>query len=340
MFKKFLKSVKEFVVEEYKFLICMAVFYIVCTFPVNYYIVIGGGVSDVGERIEVQNKTESKGSFNLTYVSELKGTVMTYALSYVIPTWDRESMSDYKYSESEDYSDIEFRGELDLESTNGSATKVAYELAGKTYKEISSKMYVIGIFDEYESEFKIRDELLEINGVVCESMKHCSEYIQTLEVGKNIPVKVIRDGKEKEITSKLYKEGDRKVFGIALQTSKKYETDPKVSIKFNAGEAGPSGGLMTTLEIYDQLVDEDLTKGLVIAGTGTVDDEGNVGEIGGVKYKVLGAVDGDADVFLVPAGDNYKEAVAVKEEKNLDIEIIEVKSVGEAIEKLSKIKKQ
>ena len=340
MFKKFLKSVKEFVVEEYKFLICMAVFYIVCTFPVNYYIVIGGGVSDVGERIEVQNKTESKGSFNLTYVSELKGTVMTYALSYVIPTWDRESMSDYKYSESEDYSDIEFRGELDLESTNGSATKVAYELAGKTYKEISSKMYVIGIFDEYESEFKIRDELLEINGVVCESMKHCSEYIQTLEVGKNIPVKVIRDGKEKEITSKLYKEGDRKVFGIALQTSKKYETDPKVSIKFNAGEAGPSGGLMTTLEIYDQLVDEDLTKGLVIAGTGTVDDEGNVGEIGGVKYKVLGAVDGDADVFLVPAGDNYKEAVAVKEEKKLDIEIIEVKSVEEAIEKLSKIKKQ
>ena len=160
MFKKFLKAVKEFVVEEYKFLICMAIFYIVCTFPVNYYIVIGGGVSSVGERIEVQNKTKSKGSFNLTYVSELKGTVMTYALSYIITTWDRESMSDYKYSESEDYADIEFRGELDLESTNGSATKVAYELAGKTYKEISSKMYVIGIFDEYESEFKIRDELI------------------------------------------------------------------------------------------------------------------------------------------------------------------------------------
>ena len=31
---------------------------------------------------------------------------MTYALSYVIPTWDRESMSDYKYSEAEDYEDL------------------------------------------------------------------------------------------------------------------------------------------------------------------------------------------------------------------------------------------
>ena len=339
MFKKFLKAVKEFVVEEYKFLICMAIFYIVCTFPVNYYIVIGGGVSSVGERIEVQNKTKSKGSFNLTYVSELKGTVMTYALSYIIPTWDRESMSDYKYSESEDYADIEFRGELDLESTNGSATKVAYELAGKSYKEISSNMYVIGIFDEYESEFKIRDELISINGKVCESMKHCSDYIQTLEVGKNIPVKVIRNGEKIEITSKLYKEGDRKVFGIALQTSKKYETDPKVSIKFKPGEAGPSGGLMTTLEINDQLVDEDITNGLVIAGTGTIDDNGNVGEIGGVRYKVLGAVDGDADVFLVPAGKNYKEALEVKKEKDLDIMIFQVKTVEEAIEKLSKLKK-
>lgn len=339
MFKKVFNAVKEFVVEEYKFLICMAVFYIVCTFPVNYYIVIGGGVSDVKERIEVTDKYKSKGSFNLTYVSELKGTVMTYALSYVIPTWDRESMSDYKYSESENYDDIEFRGELDLESTNGSATKVAYELAGNTYKEISSKIYVIGRFDEYESELEIRDQLLGINGKVYETIADYAEYIQTLEVGDEIPVKVLRDGKEITINSKLYKEGDRKVFGVALQTSKKYETDPKISIKFKPGEAGPSGGLITTLEIYNQLVKEDITNGLTIAGTGTVDDNGNVGEIGGVRYKVLGAVDGGADIFLVPYGKNYEEAVEVKKEKDLDIAILRVKTVEEAIEKLSQFKK-
>ena len=72
----------------------------------------------------------------------------------------------------------------------------------------------------------------------------------------------------------------------------------------------------------------------------TVDDDGNVGSIGGVKYKVLGAASGDADLFLVPAGDNYKEALRVKKEKNLNIEIISVKTVDEAIEKLSKLKKR
>ena len=339
MFKKVFNYIKEFVVEEYKFLICMLVFYIVCTFPVNYYIVTGGGVSDVGERIEVTDGSKSKGSFNLTYVSELKGTVLTYGLSYLIPSWERDSMSDYKFSENETYDDISFRGELDLESTNGSATKVAYELANKKVKEISSKIYVIALFDDFETEFKIGDEILNVDGKRFETMDEYSDYVQKYDAGEVLNVRVMRNGKEKNIKCKLYEENDRRLFGVALQVSKRYETDPEIKINFKPSEAGPSGGLITTLEIYDKLVKEDVTRGLVIAGTGTVDDEGKVGPIGGVRYKVLGAVDGNADVFLVPAGENYNEAIKVKKEKNLDIKILEVSTVSEAIEKLSKLKK-
>lgn len=339
MFKKVFNGIKEFVIEEYKFLICMLVFYIVCTFPVNYYIVVGGGVSDVSERIVVENATKSKGSFNLSYVTELKGSVMTYLLSYVFPTWDRESMSDYKYSESETYEDIAFRGELDLESTNGSAIKNAYRLAGKDYKEISSNIYVIATFDGYDTAFKIKDELLEIDGKSFDTLDEYSKYVQKFDAGDYVEVKVKRNGDEKTIKCKIHDENGRKLFGVALQIVKKYETDPKIEIKFKPSEAGPSGGLMTTLEIYDLLVEEDITNGMVIAGTGTIDDNGNVGEIGGVKYKVLGAEDGKADVFLVPSGVNYKEALEVKKERNLDIEIVEVKTLEDAIEKLSKIKK-
>ena len=158
-------------------------------------------------------------------------------------------------------------------------------------------------------------------------------------LNRYVAVKVLRDGKEKSIKTKLYDESGRKVFGVILQTAKEYETNPKITIKFKPGESGPSGGLITTLEIYDKLIKNDITRGMVIAGTGTIDDNGNVGEIGGVKYKVLGAEDGGADIFLVPAGTNYKEAVKVKKERKLDIKIIEVKTLDDAIEKLSKIKK-
>lgn len=334
LLKRGFNSFKEFIVEEYKFLFCLAFFYIVCTWPVNYYIIIGGGISDVKERIVVEDGYDSKGSFNLSYVSELKGTVLSYLLSYVIPTWDRESMDDYKYSNTDSYDDIEFRGDIDLKSTNASAVKVAYSLAGKSVEEISSKIYVIAVFDEYKTNFLVGDELVSIDEQIFNDVSEYSEYVQKFSVGDVVNVKVIRDGKEKLIKCKIYEEKERKIFGISLQVVREYKTEPKIKINFKSEESGPSGGLITTLEIYDQLFSKDITNSKKIAGTGTVDIKGNVGDIGGVRYKLIGAAAGDADIFLVPNGKNYEEAIKVKKEKKLDIEVIGVSTVEEALKKL------
>lgn len=340
MFKKIWIEAKEFIVEEYKFLITLAVLYIVCTWPVNYYIIIGGGISDVGERIEVSEAYKSKGSFNISYVSELKGTVITYLLSYVIPSWELEDMGNYKYSESENYEDIEFRGDVELQTANSSATKVAYDLAGKEYKEVSSKIYVVGVFDEYDTKFMVQDELLSVDGNTFKEINEYSTYIQKFNEKDTIKVKVLRKGKEVEFDCPLYVEKDRVLFGIILSVVREYDTNPKIEIKFNKSESGPSGGLITTLEIYNQLTKSDLTNSLKIAGTGTVDGEGYVGSIGGVRYKLIGAEAGGADVFLVPKGKNYDECVKVKKEKKLDIKVIGVSTVEEAISELNKLKKK
>ena len=337
MLKRIFNSIKNFVVEEYKFLICTLIFYIICTWPVNYYIIIGGGIDDVSDRIEVEDAYDSKGSFNISYVSELKGTVLTYGLSYVIPSWDRESMSDYKYSEDEDYKDIDFRGELDLKTANGSAIKNAYQLADEEYSEVSSKIYVIANFNEYKTELDVGDELLSVEGKSFDTPQEYSKFIQGYNVGDKLVVKVKRAKKEVELECKVHELDGTKLFGVALQLVKEYETDPDVEIKFKKEESGLSGGLITTLEIYNQLTKNDITNSLKIAGTGTVSDDGTVGSIGGVRYKLIGAEAGGADVFLVPAGKNYKECLKVKKEKKLDIEIISVSNVSEAIEKLAEL---
>ena len=88
---------------------------------------------------------------------------------------------------------------------------------------------------------------------------------------------------------------------------------------------------MTSLAIYDALIDEDLTNGLTISGTGTIDIDGNVGSIGGVKYKLKGAINNKADIFFVPNGENYDEAIKIAEEKKYDIKIIGVSTLKEAI---------
>ena len=287
MLKKFYEKVKEFIKTEYKFILFLIVFVVICTWPVNYYIVIGGGISDISDRVVVENGDSSDGSFNLSYVSELKGTTLSYLLSYVMPHWKRVSMDDY----------------------------------------------VIVKFPEYDNPLEVGDKLLKVNGVLCANLVEFQEAIQKVE-GNSVRVTVLRDGKEMELTSKLYEEENRKVLGVGLQSVTTYDVDPEVEFQFEKNESGPSAGLITTLSIYDQLTKGDLTKGKLIAGTGTIEADGSIGQIGEVEYKLLVAVDGGAQVFLVPAGENYQDCKKMKKEENLDIKLISVKNIDDAIKKL------
>lgn len=333
MLKKFYEKVKEFIKTEYKFILFLIVFVVICTWPVNYYIVIGGGISDISDRVVVENGDSSNGSFNLSYVSELKGTTLSYLLSYVMPHWKRVSMDDYKYTTDEDYQDIEFRSELDLLSSNSNAIYYAYQLADKPCEVVKTDVYVIVKFPEYDNPLEVGDKLLKVNGVLCANLVEFQEAIQKVE-GNSVRVTVLRDGKEMELTSKLYEEENRKVLGVGLQSVTTYDVDPEVKFQFEKNESGPSAGLITTLSIYDQLTKGDLTKGKLIAGTGTIEADGSIGQIGEVEYKLLGAVDGGAQVFLVPAGENYQDCKKMKKDENLDIKLISVKNIDDAIKKL------
>ena len=159
MLKKFYEKVRNFIKEEYKFLLFLIFFVVVCTWPVNYYIVIGGGISDVSDRVVVEDGYTSKGSFNLSYVSELKGTTLSYLLSYVMPHWKKVSMDDYKYTVDEDYEDIEFRSELDLLYSNSNAIYYAYQLADRSCEVINTDVYVIVKFSNYDNPLEVGDKL-------------------------------------------------------------------------------------------------------------------------------------------------------------------------------------
>lgn len=335
--KKIWNEIKTTIKEEYKFIIALFILYIILQFPLNYYIVTGGGISDISSRIDVAEKNPSKGSFNISYVIERKGTILTYGLSYLIPSWERESVDNYKYTEEDSIEDIEFRSDLDLKTANGQATYWAYTLAKKEVNLTNEDLYVILTFKEYETPLKVQDRIISMDGNSYHSLKEYKDYIQTKEKGSTIKVLVDRKGKELELDVPVYEEKGVSIIGIALQYVKEYETNPDVNIHFRRSESGPSGGLITTLEIYNQLTEKDLTKGYKIAGTGTIEPDGTIGEIGGIEHKILGASRAKADYFLVPK-DNYKAAKKYQEEKKLKIKLIEVKTIEDAIEKLENLK--
>lgn len=334
--KSFFKELKDTIKEEYKFILVLVSLYIILQFPLNYYILTGGGVSNVASRIDVEEKNKEKGSFNISYVTERKGTVLTYGLSYLIPSWERESVDNYKYTEEDSIEDIEFRSDLDLKTANGQATYWAYTLANKKVELIAENLYVILTFKTFETPLKVQDKILSLDGNTYHSLQEYKDYIQTKEIGSTIEVLVERKGKEKVISAPVYQDKDKKVLGIALQYVKEYETSPSVDIHFRRSESGPSGGLITTLEIYNQLTKKDLTKGYKIAGTGTIEPDGSIGEIGGIEHKILGASKAKIDYFLVPEA-NYQVAKNYQKAKKLKIKLIKVTTIQEAIQKLENL---
>jgi PDZ domain-containing protein len=96
---------------------------------------------------------------------------------------------------------------------------------------------------------------------------------------------------------------------------------------------GPSAGMMHTIAIIDTLTEGELSHGRVIAGTGTIRLDGTVGNIGGVRQKVVAAEAAGAEVIMVPAG-NYQAALTA--ERN-SIEIIPIATLDEAISYLESL---
>ncbi len=90
---------------------------------------------------------------------------------------------------------------------------------------------------------------------------------------------------------------------IGISPVEMYEPNKAMNIKFHTGSriGGSSAGMMFALAIYDRLTPGELTGGKHIAGTGTIEVDGSVGPIGGIRQKTLGAASGGATLFLVPA---------------------------------------
>lgn len=328
---------KKFIKENYLVLLFGIVFMATILYPLPYYIYTGGGTINVKDKIHIENK-ETKGDFNLCYVEQINANIPTFLLSKLLSNWDSVSKEEVSLNDKEDIKDIYKRDKIYLEEANQNAIFVAYKKAGKSVNILDKHLYIIYLEEDSDTDLKIGDDILEIDGSKIDSLTDISKILNSYEVGSKLNIKVKRNGKEMMKYAIVHEKDGRKLIGIALTSIYDYEVDPKITFTFSNSESGPSGGFMVTLAIYNQLIDSDISNGLKIAGTGTIDIEGNVGSIGGVKYKLKGAVDSKSDIFLVPAGENYEEAIKYQKKYHYDIKIIGISTFEEAIEKLESMK--
>lgn len=323
--------IKKLIKDNFSFLIILVIVGLFFYLKLPYYIMAPGGTINITDRVELAGYKVDNGSINMLYVSEYKATP-SMCLYSLLRGYDINSIDDRKLS-NESMTEIERRNKIMRDNSLDIALMVAYNKAGK-YINVKSKKNVV-IATTMDNGLLVGDIILEVDNNVAEDISEIKKIINSKEENDYVTFKVLRNNKEKEIKSKIYLEDNNKVVGVVIITDYDYDIDPKIDLKFRNSESGSSGGLMLTLTIYNALVEEDIIKGRNIAGTGTISYDGTVGEIDGVKYKVMGASKGDIDVIFVPTA-NYKEAIETKKKYNYKMDIVKVDTFDEVLEYLSK----
>lgn len=329
-----MKKIKNYIKNNYKNLI-FDLLYVSFLFAMVYIklplvVYSPGDLSNISERIKTNQINNDQGSYNMLSVKSRIPNIPTVLFGYIFPNWDVVKESEVTL-ENETITEMKLRDKLFMNEAIANAKIVALEESKTPYEVTNVINRVIYLTKDNKTGLKINDEILLLDGYKVTNIDSIKEYIQTKKIGDQVSFYIKRDNKKMSIPATIMEEEGVKKIGLMLITTYDIKTNSGLVIETKNNESGPSGGLMTALAIYDSLIKEDLTKGRKIAGTGTIDKDGNIGEIGGIKYKLIAANNNKVDLLLVPK-DNYEEAVKVIKEKKLKLKIYGVETFKEAID--------
>ena len=157
------------------------------------------------------------------------------------------------------------------------------------------------------SALKADDRIVKVGEKQIETLTDVPKAVDASN-GSPIDVTVERNGTQQtfKLTPVRSSDNSRWILGAGLKQS--YDLPAHVQYNLD-GVGGPSAGLMLALGTVDKLsegtllADEDAGGDpyrSYISGTGTIDADGKVGAIGGIKYKILATGRYGARYFLAP----------------------------------------
>lgn len=295
-------------------------------------LIIPGNITPVGSNVVFKNP--SKLNLNTTSVGVIrKPNYYLYSIFSIFSSTDSLDLNpdDISVSNSDDYQ----RGRQTYFYSFEASLITAYREAKKIKPEINLdyKFQGIKVIARYDNKhFEIGDLITKINGTVLNIDNYRSfDYPNIKEQ------KLYNETQQKELkatSNKLYFRPAFKIYGK--------NSNPQFKLSFNSNVGGSSGGFMQTLYIYLALINDQNINGYLnskkIAGTGTIQLDGNVGVIGGVVQKVYTVMKYRCDVFFLPLNNynEHKERID-KITKKSKIKLITIKSFEEGINKLKEL---
>lgn len=326
-------------------IVILLIAYFIATYQLPYYIQKPGNADPLDPIVEVTEGYESEGEMHLVTVSGLQATPIQYLLAKVLPHNDIMPLNEVfpEGISQDDYMHAQLQV---MESSQEASLVVAYEAAEKDIEIDYVGVYVVGVVENMPADGKLQtgDRITNIDGNDIKESDDLINYVDSKVAGDTIKIELLRDDEKlsTDVTLENFTDDPEKVgIGISLVTDRDVTVDP--SVNFSSGNiGGPSAGLMFSLEIYDQLLEEDITKGYQIAGTGEIDYDGNIYRIGGIDKKIVASDRDGIEIFFAPYEDgredsNYNLAKKTAEEIGTDMEIVPVDTFFDAVDYLEEL---
>lgn len=335
-------------------IILFVVLFFLLFFKLDYYIMKPGGAYDVSEFVKVTNgDTDDDGTFSLMTVAMSPATPLSYVISS-FKEYDEILPIEQVFYEEEDEEEYNAR-QLDyMNESQFNALYVAFSKADLPYTISYNGVKVLNVLKggaAYE-KLKTNDEIVEINGQLIKRAADLDKQLEGKKEKEKVTLVVKRGDELLDITLSLKKIPKKEKIGLGITYSEKKTIQTEPRVKINTEKiGGPSAGLMMTLEILNQLVDEDISKGYDIAGTGEMNEDGTVGRIGGVQKKVVAAHKSNKEIFFVPDDEidekllkenpdlksNYEAALETAKNIGTDMKIVPVKTLQDALDYLDSL---
>lgn len=310
------------------------------------YVINGPGSAEpVHPRVQTGKKLEEKGAFLFTTVATYPKPD-TFSLMY---GWLHPRM-DIKTLEEVTGGTVNYEAYRNLntwlrEKSEADAIIAAYNAIGRPVQVEQTGVIVYYFLESTrarEHGLQEGDIITAVDGRRIRTGEELIAVLQGKQPGDTVKLSGTRGGKPFETEVPLIRMEDGRT-GIGFGQQQVYRVKPPDPVQMNFKDTGgPSAGLMMALELIAQLTGDDLTRGYRIAGTGTIAADGTVGQIGGIRYKLMAADRERADYFLVPyverAGlGNWKEAENVVKELDLSLKLVPVASLDQALAFLRKL---
>ncbi|WHY87973.1 SepM family pheromone-processing serine protease [Neobacillus novalis] len=314
-------------------------------YSLPYYVSKPGMAKELGPIITVENGYKDEGNFMLTTVRMGRANIYSY-LEAKMQKYEEIYPLDLVLNKKETEEEYNVRQLHLMAASKLNAIEVAYRKAGVPVDYNYKGIYVMQVMNDMPAAGKLQagDRIFKVDGHPFPSSEEFINYVGKKQAGDKIELTFSRNKATKNVTLSLqpFKEDPKRVgIGISLVDDKEIVVDPKVTVKTDT-IGGPSAGLMFSLEIYNQLTKDDLTKGYQIAGTGTIDVDGTVGPIGGIEQKIVAADKAGAEFFLAPnekgvKNSNYQAAVKTARDIKTKMKIVPIDSFDEAVQYLEKL---